>query len=205
MISFVDKIFKFLRIYDLEDYIETYGKLNGVLKCLWFSKYGDIVSAPYYRIITCKECVSRILDWIPILWEDRDWDNGYMISIMKFKINRMEKAIYKNNSHLQSNKSYDAIKEALDLLEKAESEYFYKLRMEDFKKKWGRIGRIHKTHSLGNMISSDITFEKSTDETDEKQANLDYLDVRRDARADGQMAYEKAFELIGKYSREWWD
>ena len=49
--------------------------------------------------------IKHILNWLPILWGDRDWDYDFLLRIMEFKLNRMANCIEKNN-HLLYNDQY---------------------------------------------------------------------------------------------------
>jgi hypothetical protein len=40
--------------------------------------------------------VKNIVDWIPILWKNWDWDYGYLLDIMVFKLERMSKFFKKD-------------------------------------------------------------------------------------------------------------
>lgn len=46
----------------------------------WLNLPGDVSSF-----------IGRILDYAPLLWEDRDWDHAYLLRIMRFKIRRMRR------------------------------------------------------------------------------------------------------------------
>lgn len=35
--------------------------------------------------------LKHAIHWLPIIWNDRDWDSGYLLKIMKFKITNMRK------------------------------------------------------------------------------------------------------------------
>lgn len=35
--------------------------------------------------------IKRILDWIPILWKDYEWDHACLLRILEFKLRRMAK------------------------------------------------------------------------------------------------------------------
>jgi hypothetical protein len=40
--------------------------------------------------------IKNIVDWIPILWKNWDWDYGYLLDIMVFKLERMSKFFKKD-------------------------------------------------------------------------------------------------------------
>lgn len=35
--------------------------------------------------------IQRVLQWIPIIWQDREFDDNYFLQIVSFKLNKMEK------------------------------------------------------------------------------------------------------------------
>lgn len=40
--------------------------------------------------------INRILDYTPLLWEDRDWDHADLLRMIRFKIRRMRKHMEKH-------------------------------------------------------------------------------------------------------------
>ena len=42
----------------------------------------------YYSI---KEGIPKLINWIPIIWKDRDWDYEFLLIILEHKITSMEK------------------------------------------------------------------------------------------------------------------
>lgn len=43
------------------------------------------------------EKISKIISYLPILWQDEDWDYEYLLVLMKFKLKRMRDVIYSND------------------------------------------------------------------------------------------------------------
>ena len=41
--------------------------------------------------------IKHIIRWLPLLWKDEDYDFGFLLLIMAFKLNRMARVIEKNN------------------------------------------------------------------------------------------------------------
>ena len=41
--------------------------------------------------------IKKIISYIPLLWNDEDWDFYFLFKLMQFKIDRMEKTIRTNN------------------------------------------------------------------------------------------------------------
>ncbi len=49
--------------------------------------------------------LKRLIQWIPIIWNDRDWDSSFLFSIMSYKISRIRKSIGKENRHTCAQKN----------------------------------------------------------------------------------------------------
>lgn len=41
--------------------------------------------------------IKKIIEYIPILWEDEDWDISYLLTLISYKVNRMAKCVRGNN------------------------------------------------------------------------------------------------------------
>ena len=37
--------------------------------------------------------IKHVIDWLPLLWHDQDWDWVYLVIIMKFKLERMKECL----------------------------------------------------------------------------------------------------------------
>jgi hypothetical protein len=44
--------------------------------------------------------IKHMLKWIPILWNDYDFDSGYLIKIMEFKLKGIQDTLKKNNMYV---------------------------------------------------------------------------------------------------------
>jgi len=54
---------------------------DDVLGVIWDSWYRPLREV-------CR-AVKRIFIWLPVLYKDRDWDYGFFLEIMRFKLSRM--------------------------------------------------------------------------------------------------------------------
>ena len=50
-----------------------------------------------YRIKRFFNKIIKILQYIPLLWKDEDWDVAYLLRIIDFKVQKMVKYVRKNN------------------------------------------------------------------------------------------------------------
>lgn len=63
--------------------------------------------------------LKRIYEYLPILWQDEDWDFHYLITLMHFKLDRMQKEIEGQNRLLHSKKYARQIRVAMRHLSEA--------------------------------------------------------------------------------------
>jgi len=74
--------------------------------------YNDYLS--FYAI---KNGVKNLIKWFPIIWQDRDYDYGYLYTILEFKLNNMQKFFESDYTYSKDAKHYaKQIKECKELL-----------------------------------------------------------------------------------------
>ena len=49
--------------------------------------------------------LKRILGWIPVLWGNYDFDDAYLLIVMEYKLDRMEK-LFRNEGHCVNSPKY---------------------------------------------------------------------------------------------------
>jgi hypothetical protein len=76
-----------------------------------------------YRIKQKIKQLRKLIRWIPILWNDRDWDYYFVYEMLKQKLIDTEKYIRKDGVHMFNNKDADSILKAIDMIEKVQTEY----------------------------------------------------------------------------------
>lgn len=83
--------------------------------------YKDILTEVKYRIWHIRKCfrfMARLISYIPVIWKNEDWDYDYLYDLIEFKLTRMEKALRKDNLHLNSNKYAQQIRICLAYLDR---------------------------------------------------------------------------------------
>lgn len=62
--------------------------------------------------------MKRVLDWLPILWRDRDWDSAYLYKIMSFKMKKMKDCIKEENRHTTVDQDVKDLSVCIEILER---------------------------------------------------------------------------------------
>jgi len=83
--------------------------------------YWDLIG---WRTSNFISKVKNIVRWFPIIWKDRDYDDFYIMEILKFKLSNQANYISKKDRHTRA--QYDAQKMRLcvRLIEKFQEEYY---------------------------------------------------------------------------------
>ena len=76
-----------------------------------------------YKIKNKIRQLRKLIRWTPIIWNDRDWDYYFIYEILKQKLIDTEAYIRKDGMQLFNESDADSIKKAIELIEKAQTEY----------------------------------------------------------------------------------
>lgn len=77
-----------------------------------------------WKIKGIKESIERVVRWIPIIWEDRQYDYAFMFAILEKKLEFMEKDTY-NWFSFGAEKDRKRIKTARILCKRLAEEQIY--------------------------------------------------------------------------------
>lgn len=66
-------------------------------------------------ILTASRGIRNLIDWFPVVWNDRDWDETHIYKFLEKKLDRMDK-LHRNHSIARSEEKADEIKEYKEVL-----------------------------------------------------------------------------------------
>jgi hypothetical protein len=70
-----------------------------------------------FNIYSITQGISNLIKWFPLIWKDRDFDQGYLYDMLYFKLNNMQKFFESGNTYSADAEEYGKqIKECRDLL-----------------------------------------------------------------------------------------
>ena len=99
-----------------------------------------------WRIKSKIKRIQNVLRWIPIIWNDRDWDYYHIYEILKQKLKHVEQHTVKNGNFVDSDKDIQNLRTAIDMIDKVQNEYYLEkyLSSPDWEKE--DIGKAVKDH-----------------------------------------------------------
>jgi len=177
----------------------------------WYHKITDPVLDLLYDIkvyiVTFFTNIKRVIDYLPLIWNDRDWDHYFLISLMQFKLKRMK--YYFDNHGIADMTENNELK-ALDFIIKIgdryssaddeENSHFYKLH----NKKWGELDI--KSKDAGEGLS-ELIFSRPNANTEEEkeQERKEFLESTKVDERRRQRLKKYYFSALDKYVEYFWD
>jgi hypothetical protein len=155
--------------------------------------------------------IKMIIDWIPILWGNWDWDWTFLFEVLIFKLNRMEKYFSESDIAEDNEKIAKQIKEVTGLLKRLkEDDYWDEIAKElHFCEKYGNLKlRLLPIEDSDNSLC-EFYYEKDgvelSKETKEEADELRHGYMFKEAKKRKTQEAKKAFGTIAKFYQNWWE
>ena len=159
-----------------------------------------------WRIRVLYEFLCRLLDYMPVLWRDRDYDFHHMYTLLYFKLIRM----YDNmiHSHVDWNADDSALRAlalAIKLAKRITSMDYNGHAMRHVEAKWGPLEMD--LHSISGSNYSLTRFKRAKAITPEQQEQERAESLAAYKVADYREARDKRlfFAILHRYSDSWWN
>jgi len=94
----------------------------------------------YYPVRGFYRSVRRVLDYLPVIWNNYDWDQGYMLQLFAFKLRRMQKSFENDKWHTDANKTARQIQICAFLLERLAGDELERPHWDEFYKTYPTFG-----------------------------------------------------------------
>ena len=144
----------------------------------------------FYSII---ESIQNIIRWFPIIWQDKDFDFGYVYRILYFKFKNMEEFFRSENAwSANSIKDANRIKVAKNLAKRLSESNHLENAMMFYNKKYGD----KKIMTIENGWVVWTKDKKMMDAFEKCGKHSEYME---------KQDKEFLFDYLKKYSDRWWD
>lgn len=150
------------------------------------------------------ENVKRICEWIPILWNDRDWDHAHIFTILKYKLSRTRKCIVGNkiiSGHLRVGRQ---IAYAELLIERIMEDDYCKEEWAQHEAKWGPFCK-RKKWTNGQPTGVWRIRQNATDLAKYKQQHAEEMNLYLKENATKDKDKKRLFRHLELYIERWWD
>ena len=151
-----------------------------------------------------KQGIKNLKDWFPIVWKDKDWDYHYILLLMRFKLEKMDKLFRSDNVHITNAERHaDEMKECVLLLDRIiEDEY---TAFDKHDKKWGEPDFKFIDTDDPELVELKIVRPNAKTDEDEKQERKEWRRCKEHEDALREQDWERLFDNIKRYMKGWWD
>ncbi len=152
-----------------------------------------------------KYGIENLIQWFPVIWKDRDWDHCFLYMILKYKLERMEKAFHSNKAMgLCSNKEAKKMRLCINLLKRLIEDEYNENASIEYHKKWGRP-KFNWIPVDDECSSLEITHEKVKTEEDKIQEKKEFHRICDHEKNMRKQDIEYLFKYMSKHIEGWWD
>lgn len=155
----------------------------------------------------------NVVRWLPTIWKDRDWDDGYITAILIRKL-EFTRDFYLSDKPYSSEakKVADELQEAIDRLHQTKDswEFYEDPAMEQLEQKWGKTTHEFIPYELdenGNTLTYELKSktEKIMTDEDAEQYRKEFKEASKNAHKQYMKDKIKAYEFLAKNIDKWWD
>lgn len=163
---------------------------------LYYKIKDSVLDFLYYPPKSWFKKIHKIIKYIPILWDDYDFDYSYIYKLLRFKLVRTYKAI---NEGFEVSKDKDKrlkpLARCIQLLENLIENNYNKKQMDLYHKKYPYVNDFVKDEK-GNLVSKPS-----------KDSAKKYQMLRRVMKEEGRLMNKdkrELFDLMTIHIHSWW-
>lgn len=161
----------------------------------------DKIESLCYNI---KYGIINLIQWLPIVWNDRDWDHDYLMKLLEFKLLKKERLFRKYGNHLDSNKHANQLKKCAEILKRLREDNYVLDEFIEHDKKWGEL--IISSNKI-NEEFSELIFNRKNVITKEDIVNeqLESKICIENGYKNQKSDLKELFRIIQDNILSWWD
>lgn len=157
-------------------------------------------------VINIVDSIKNLINWFPIIWQDRHWDDVYITKILQKKIELQRKHIVANNRHSCVGKDNFWMTIVLNLLDKKLNESYEEEYLDifypknDVPEKKLINNYINKHKKILSRVIKRYNISSEKDLLSNKRLTCLYIARYRQEKCNNLL-----FEILKQKSANWWD
>jgi hypothetical protein len=144
--------------------------------------------------------IRNLIHYFPTIWKDRDWDQWYILKLLKVKLDKMEKYIRNYSIGIESENDANAIKYVINILNRIINDVYLEEALKPFYEKYPDYEWKFESEpcednpKLSRLINNDTP----------EQKELMYKCFKKSDELENE-DYNKLFDFLKNNIRNWWD
>lgn len=181
--------------------MDNFKKINDLLEDFTDSLDNKFIRTPkqWFRKIV------KIIQWIPVLWRDYDFDHSYIFELLRYKLVRMEKLFRSDRAWgKKAFEQADKIRVAICLLDRICDNKYTSNAIMFHERKWGESEMITEKVDGGYRLVN-FVYPKAKNEEEQKQADKEISRLYKHSNYMEKQDIEYLFKYLNKHIRGFWD
>lgn len=150
--------------------------------------------------------VARVIEYSPVLWQDRDYDYRHILTMLQYKLKRTREHITEHQFIQDADLVGEQIAHAEELLRRVLNDDYCKEEQAAHEAKWGdTVDLSHPSEDHPGFFEWDMsranvhTPEEKQQEKDEQMIIYERMELAR------ELDLDELFAHIRKNIQRWWD
>jgi hypothetical protein len=199
------------------DNIKTYSQLPIPKDSAWDRKTWRSYSPIWFLNFT--RGIKSLIDWLPVIWKDRHWDDTYVFEILKHKIELQREYLVKSNRHTRIEADNRDMTNVLNLIERVQQEYYAIEYMDYVDSKFDFVSTGDQYKGEDTYTMEETIVSENYDAFLKKYPNSVRAVMKKDMRTatdkgllclyvahyNQEKAHKLLFKLLSERINYWWD
>lgn len=151
--------------------------------------------------------LCRIVDFIPVLWHDWDFDaRPGLYRYMRKKLERLEPCL-RNGCHVNGERDARRVQVAISVLDRIIADEYEEKELAPHDEKWGKCHFSFEPDEVNGVECYRMNTDREhvVTEEDEEQEREEYIAHIHSADAQRERDIKWVFAFIARWHRHWWD
>jgi hypothetical protein len=149
--------------------------------------------------------VENLIVWFPIIWSDRNWDQTFIYTILRHKLDQTQKYFRKYGHHVNSDRDANNMKTCVLILDRLLNDIYHEQAFKKYDKKWGEANFSTFETENPDLYRVIITRENVQTEEDKIKERADFKRAWEHHDYLKKQDLDILFKLMRKHIEGWWD
>lgn len=164
-----------------------------------------VIRDKWYTVLSWVDNIKRIISFIPVLWNDWDFDSRPgLYKLMRKKLERLEPCL--REGHLENGERYARqARVAIAVLDRIIADEYEEEELQPHIEKWGELSI--RFEPIEGQDMSRCHFDRPNVKTseDKEQQRQEFIEAMGKGEARRQRDLQWVFRFIAEWHSHWWD
>jgi len=153
-----------------------------------------------------RQGIKRLIEWFPIIWNDRHWDYFYIFIVLRHKLHLTEQLIRHHGHHVKHIEDADKIKRCVMILDRLIKDEYHENAFRNHDKKWGEPEfEFTDSTDYSDCYALHIKHENVNTREDKHLERKEFRRLMNKPEELKKQDIDMLFDYMKKHIQTWWD